>query len=397
MLLLSSPRVAPGLLSWPAWELLKSADTKVYAGDPGHPQLPALRAAEVDVQPLPAGIDRSLPARVADYLLGQASGDGVVVWLSAPDGDPGLEEALAHDLLARAGAGGGVPELEILPGSSDLPGARLIDLIRVMDRLRRECPWVQRQTHRSLVRYLVEEAYETVEALEAGDRTHLREELGDLLFQVVFHARLAEECEETAVDAAVPDTTVSDQAAGPGQTAGAAGTWSIDEVAADLTEKLIRRNPHVFGSRERAAGSTVAGSTAAGATTGESAKLAPDEIENVWDQLKGEEKRRTSVLEGIPPGLPALALADKLLERVRKADLRLPADVESLLDKGIEAAGAVTAVRIGDSLLGVVAAARTAGIDPEQALRDAIRRFRQQVRTVEGSDGPEGHHERETP
>ena len=109
-----------------------------------------------------------------------------------------------------------------MTGSYDLPGARLLDLVTVMDRLRSPggCPWDQEQTHRSLATYLLEETYETLEAIEA-DPAHLREELGDLLLQIVFHARIAE---EDQVDA-----------------------WSIDDVAAGIVDKLIRRHPHVFG------------------------------------------------------------------------------------------------------------------------------------------------------
>lgn len=310
VLLLTSPRVAPGLLTWPAWEVLRSADV-VYAGDESHPQLPALAAFDVRVN-----IAGSPPP--ARQLVGEAAGGRVVVWLGGVDGDPGLGEALAHELTSLAlpvssGALSAPPELEILPGSYDLPGARLLDLINVMDRLRRECPWVQAQTHRSLVRYLVEESYETIDAIESGDLSHLREELGDLLFQVVFHARLLEE-QDVAV--------------------------SIDDVAGDLVSKLIRRNPHVFGNGD--ASSVV-------------------EIENVWDQLKAEEKRRTSVAEGVPLALPALALADKLFERTAKASASV--DLPSS-----------DSTEIGDLLLRVVARARDAGVDPEQALRDAIRR-----------------------
>lgn len=345
VLLLSSPRVAPGLLGWPAWELLHDDRARVYVGSPDHPQLPALRAAGVSVDLLAGERDRRPdPDRIAEHLLAVAGRGELVVWLSGPEGDPGLGEALGSRLLGGDRRG---PQLEILPGSYDLPGARLIELVQVMDRLRRECPWVQRQTHRSLVRYLVEESYETVEALEAGDRVHLREELGDLLFQVVFHARLAEEygADESSEDAEDVES------AADGERAEEAGeAWSIDEVAADLTEKLIRRNPHVFGPD----------------ASGGSAGLSPDEIENVWDQLKSEEKRRDSVFEGLPPGLPALAMADKMLQRAERAGLEPP-------DTG-EPESAESEASIGDRLLAVVRQARSAGIDPEQALRDALRR-----------------------
>ena len=136
------------------------------------------------------------------------------------DGDQALGLALGEALQAGAAD----VELEVLPGSYDLPGARLLDLVAVMDRLRSPggCPWDAEQTHESLMTYLVEETYETLEAIETGDRRHLREELGDLVLQVVFHSRIAAEH---------PDEP-----------------WSVDDVAGDIVDKLVRRHPHVFGT-----------------------------------------------------------------------------------------------------------------------------------------------------
>jgi len=148
------------------------------------------------------------------------------------------------------------------------PGERLLDAVEVMDRLRSPggCPWDAKQTHTSLMPYLLEEAYETYEALETGDDAHLREELGDLLLQILFHARISAET-----------------------------SWGIDEVAGDLVDKLVRRHPHVF----------------AGASA--------DDLEGSWERLKAAEKGRTSVTEGIPMGQPALTLAAKLQRRGTKA------------------------------------------------------------------------------
>lgn len=320
--LLSSPRVAPGLYAWPAWEALREADAVVIESAE-HPQFAPIEAAGVSLQvagPVEA------PAVRAQELVDRAAAGEVVVWVAAESGDSELAGALALRLASVSEAGQtGLPELEVLLASYDLPGARLLDLIAVMDRLRNECAWVQEQTPRSLVRYLVEEAYETVEAIETGDAVHLREELGDLLFQVVFHARIAQE--------------------------GASDPYSIDEIAADLTAKLIRRNPHVFGS--------VSATDAA-------------EIEANWDELKAVEKARSSAVEGVPLALPALGLADKLLERTAKAGL----DV-SLTDDDL-----------GDALLRLVASARAEGVDPEQALRDAIRRYIERIRAVEAGAQP---------
>jgi XTP/dITP diphosphohydrolase len=328
--LLTSPRVAPGLLGWPAWELLRRAD-RVLTGEPDHPQAGSLRAVGVAVEVVDSsgGTDD-----LARRLLDEATAGLELVWL-ATGGEADLRRALAGQLAARREkTTTGVPELTVMTASHDLPGARLLDLVSVMDQLRARCPWVQEQTPRSLVRYLVEEAYETVEAIESGDRTHLREELGDLLFQVVFHARLAEEGGD-----------------------GGSGAWTIDDVAGDLVDKLVRRNPHVFGT----------------ATAGDAA-----EVENVWDQLKAEEKRRTSAVEGVPLALPALTLADKLLGRTTRSglDVRVPASDVAGPDH-------LTADQLGDALLALADRARESGLDPEQALRDACRRYIADVHAAE--------------
>jgi len=151
-------------------------------------------------------------------------GSGTTVWV-AEDHEQ-LARQLAGEVVRRSERNETDPavEVEILIGSFDPVGGRLLDLVEVMDRLRSECPWDQRQTHESLIRYLVEETYETIEAIESGDRAHLAEELGDLLLQIVFHARIASE------DADAP--------------------FAIDDVAGQVVEKLIRRHPHVFSDVE---------------------------------------------------------------------------------------------------------------------------------------------------
>ena len=192
-------------------------------------------------------------------------------------------------------------------------GAPLLEFLEVMRRLRAECSWKAGQTHRSLARYLLEETHETLEAIDTGDRTgdwaHLREVLGDLLLQVYFHAVIAEE----------------------------AGEFTIDDVAADITAKMHRRNPHVFGS-------------APGGS--------PEQVNEAWEAIKATEKRRTSVTDGLPPGLPALLYADKVLDRLERAG-GVP-DVAPTDD-------------LGNRLLALVTEAHERGIDPEQALRDAVR------------------------
>ncbi|MFF2045828.1 MazG family protein [Kitasatospora sp. NPDC058170] len=326
ILLTTTHRVAPGLLAWPAWEALRAAG-RVLAGDAEHPQLAAVRQAGVEVEIVAPG---SAPA-LARLLTGGSPEVGPVVWLGSPDGDPGLTDALARLAVEHAGE---VPEIEVLPGSYDLPGARLIDLASVMDRLRAPggCPWDAEQTHASLVKYLVEEAYELVEAIEEGDRGTLREELGDVLLQVFFHSRIAEEHPTDP--------------------------FSVDDVAGDIVEKLMYRHPHVFGDVE-----------AEGAA----------EVEANWEQLKAAEKSdRESVLDGVPAGLPSLAYAAKLVSRVRRSGFTGVPDEEYVLP------AALTAESAGRLLLAVAQRAHDADVDVDAALRAAARGYRDAVRVAEG-------------
>ncbi|MGE7387651.1 nucleoside triphosphate pyrophosphohydrolase [Streptomyces sp. NPDC004126] len=314
VLLTASHRVAPGLLSWPAWQTLHAAD-RVLCADPGHPQLPYLREAGVEVE-------QESPD--AQELVAACAGGRTVVVLPSGEGDQRLTDGLAR--LAGSGRVA-MPDLELLPGSYDLPGARLLDLVQVMDRVRRECPWTSRQTHEGLVKYAIEEAYELVEAIEDGDRDALREELGDVLLQVVFHARIAEE-------------------AGGGEDG--AEAFSIDDVAGDLVDKLIRRHPHVFGD-----------------ATADS----PEDVSAHWQATKAVEKQRDSVTDGIPLGQPGLALAAKLAGRVRAGGVA----VELPRGEGI-----------GYELLELAARAEASGTDPETALRAAARAYRDAIRAAEG-------------
>ena len=213
------------------------------------------------------------------------------------------------------------------------PGGQLIRAVQIMDRLRSPggCPWDAQQTHSSLAPYLIEEAYETLEAIETADLAALREELGDLLLQVLFHARLAEEAE-------------------------AGERFTIDDVAGDLVAKLVRRHPHVFAD-------VVADSA--------------DDVATNWDAIKKAEKQRDSVTDGIAMHQPALALAAKLLSRSERAGLTVPMPAGD---------------GIGERLLAVVADAVRAGVDPEQALRSSARDYRDAVRAGEqAAVGSEPH------
>lgn len=201
------------------------------------------------------------------------------------------------------------------------PGATLPEverLVAVMSVLRRRCPWDAEQTHRTLVQYLVEEAMETVEAIESGDVADLREELGDLLLQVVFHAEISE-------------------------------AFDLDDVARGIADKLVSRHPHVF------AGDTV-----------------PGDLHQTWEARKAVEKGRTSALEGIPDQLSALARGHKIVarSRSRRVPLELPTEP-------------VTAETVGAEMLALVARAQASGVDPEQAVRDAVRGLEREIRTAE--------------
>jgi XTP/dITP diphosphohydrolase len=197
-------------------------------------------------------------------------------------------------------------------------------LVSVMARLRQECPWDAQQTHRSLVQYLIEETAETIEAIELADQDHLREELGDLLLQVIFHAEIASE-----------------------QTRG----FTVEEVARGIADKLISRHPYVFATAE-----------------------VPVDLHYTWEQRKAAEKGRTSALQGIPEQLSALARANKIIgkARSRRVELVLPDEP-------------TTAEEVGAQILTLAARAQASGIDPEQALRDAVRVLEAQVRHAESA------------
>lgn len=196
--------------------------------------------------------------------------------------------------------------------------------VEVMDRLRSPggCPWDAAQTHESLTKYLLEEAYEVIEAIETGDLELLREELGDLLLQVLFHARITEE---------LP----------------AGQAFSVEDVAGDLVDKLVRRHPHVFG---------------------DAVIDSPEAQNESWERLKVAEKGRTSAVDGVPLGQPALALAAKLVARAARAGI----DVEP-----------GSADEYGERIFAVVREAVAAGVDPESALRATARAYRDAIVAAE--------------
>ena len=221
------------------------------------------------------------------------------------------------------------------PVPSSQAGARLLDLVRVMARLRAPdgCPWDREQTHASLARHLLEETHEVLDAIDADDRERLREELGDVLLQVAFHAQLA------ADD----------------------GAWDVDDVAQGIVEKLIRRHPHVFGDVE------VAGA---------------DEVLVNWERIKAGEKGEKPLEDDIPASLPALARASKVQRRAagwgfewRSTGSAIEALKEEVGELESHTGSDNAEEEIGDVLFATVAVARKLGVDPESALRRTIRGF----------------------
>ena len=210
--------------------------------------------------------------------------------------------------------------------------SELIRLREVMDKLRSPggCPWDAEQDHASLLKYLLEESYEFIESVEDNDRQAMQEELGDLLLQVYFHSRMAEE------DATKP--------------------FDIEDVAKSVADKLIRRHPHVFA--------------------GASVNSSEDVLEN-WEKQKAAEKGRTSAIDGVPLAQPALPLATKVIYRLNKLNYDLP------ISKPISLPSEINQDQFGQILLGLISQAVEKGLDPEAALRDATKTLIAQIQEHE--------------
>ncbi|TQJ05421.1 MazG family protein [Amycolatopsis cihanbeyliensis] len=290
------PAAMPGVLPAAAWPVLRAADAVYAAAD-----LPEATAGALDVKPAPA------PAELVRQR--------AVTLVAASAEEPG-----AAALIAAGATVVGTPA----------PG--LVRAVEVMDRLRAPggCPWDAVQTHESLRQYLVEETYELLDSIEDGDRAAMREELGDVLLQVLFHARVAAEHP--------------------------ADPFGIEEVAEVLVDKLVGRHPHVF----------------AGAEVVHSA----EHQQSRWEELKQNEKRRESLVDGVAFGQPAAALAGKLGQRTGRAEV--PFD---LLPAGADE---------GAKLFRLAAAARRAGIDPEGELRAVAKEFARRVRSAEQAARADG-------
>ncbi|HEY0401089.1 MAG TPA: MazG family protein [Blastococcus sp.] len=236
--------------------------------------------------------------------------------------DAAAAAGLADDVVVLATVGETPAAPDTVDGAPEPAGARLLDVVAVMDRLRSPggCPWDAEQTHASLRGYLLEEAHEAYDAIVDDDPVAMREELGDVLLQVVFHARVAAE--------AAPDRR-----------------FDVDDVAGELVDKLIRRHPHVFGD---AGPRDVA------------------EVEAGWEEIKQAEKQRRSPTEGVSRSQPAAAWGAALVRRAGRAGLSTPAAAELEVNSPEE---------LGERLFAVVAAAEQRGWDVEDALREAVRRY----------------------
>ncbi|GAB4049326.1 nucleoside triphosphate pyrophosphohydrolase [Catellatospora paridis] len=300
VLLVTSPRMPAGLLTAAAWDVVRAHPVLAPAESE---QTTALRAAGAAVT--------VVPAATAATLLDAAQ--PVAVWLAGPGGD----EFLARELGLRLAREPGLAELELMYGSWDPPGARLLDAVAVTDRLQSSDPWRREQTHRTLAKYLLEEAYEAYDAIVAGDHAAVRDEMGDVLLQVLFHAQLAQELPEDE-------------------------RWNVDDVAGDFVAKMVRRNPHVFAD-----------------TPAEDI----EEIIATWERVKAEEKGGSRApLDGVTWSLPSLTLAAKLLVRARRHGLPEPVPSDTL----------------GGRLLALVSAAGE-DADAEAALREELHRYADSV------------------
>ncbi|MFO7776853.1 MAG: nucleoside triphosphate pyrophosphohydrolase [Nitriliruptoraceae bacterium] len=341
--LVETSELFPGLLPFQAWDVLGTAEEILVRDAASHPAASHLHLAGLDLETVePATLERhdldlsrpGLPddRRMAKALVERARRQGRVVYLLGPK-DERLAAALAgmaaeHDL-----------EIELVFLAQQPAGAEVLRLVEVMRRLRDPatgCPWDLEQDHTTLLPYLVEETYELVEAIETGDEPHLLEELGDVLLQVVFHARIARDRD----------------------------AFGIDEVARGIADKLVRRHPHVFAEGDA--------STAA-------------EVQDRWDRLKAQEKGRTGPFDGVPAAGPGLELLRTLQRKAARRGLS-PPDADPSVG-AVEAAARACAeadqedreAAVGRLLSAVVGLAGSLDVDPEAAARAAAREQRRRT------------------
>jgi MazG family protein len=353
LVLIDTADQLPGLLPLHAWSALMSSEL-VLVADEDHPFVPHLDMAELRYEVLPplgeesvslAGIDLMgggdpRLVRRARHVVQRVQEADEASYLFGPRDDESFTQVLGME-AARAGI-----EVEVVYFMAAPKGLRLLELVKVEERLLGPggCPWDREQDHRTLAEYAVEEVFELIEAIESGDAAHIREELGDVLLQVVFHAQIAE----------------------------GAGGFTIDDVAGGVADKLVRRHPHVFGDVRVADAAEVMAN---------------------WDELKAAEKpERDGVFDGIPAGQPALSYVRSLQSRAARTGFDWEADGEAAerirleLEEFLAAdSDAQREGEIGDLLMSVVGLARRHGVDPELALRGAARRFRTRFEAMASS------------
>ena len=346
VVLVETSDLLPGMLPFQAWDALATADIVLVRNPVAHPSAPSLHLAGLDLVALdPTPLDRgdlllTRPGapddrRLAKSLVAAARERGRVVYLLEDD-ERGLAPALAgmvaeHDI-----------EIELVFLAQLPRGTELLRAVGIMDRLRDPdggCPWDLEQDHHSLGRYLVEETYELLDAIASDDDADVKEELGDVLLQVLFHARIAAERH----------------------------AFGVDDVARALTDKLVRRHPHVFTD----------------ADGGEDA----DDVQRSWDRLKADEKGGRGPLDGVPASMPGLALLDALLRRVLRLDmmpgtpepiledLRVTLDALATTSSGSE----VTTDLVGRLIAQAAALARVLGVEADAAARATAARLRREV------------------
>ncbi|MFN2556050.1 MAG: nucleoside triphosphate pyrophosphohydrolase [Nitriliruptorales bacterium] len=343
----------PGLFPLQSWEALRDAEL-VWARNPDtHPSAPYLALADIPLVRLePADLnlrrlDLSQPGSVEDRryaraLLELAEVEGVAFYLLGPADSDSFRRVVGLEATRDA------IEVEFV-FHLEPPGVEVLRLTEVERRLRdpeRGCPWDLQQDHASLARYLVEETYELLEAIDSGDDEAIVEELGDVLLQVVFHAEIG-----------------ADRRA-----------FTLDDVARGIADKLVRRHPHVFGDVQ------VSGA---------------DEVKARWEDLKQQEKARTGPFEGVPAALPALQLAEKLQRRAARLGFDSFEAADHICTRVEDAAHKrgdpdTNEERLGELLAAVVALARQLDVDPERALRRAAARFRSRFESAAAAAAEEG-------
>ena len=346
VVLVETSDLLPGMLPFQAWDALATADIVLVRNPVAHPSAPSLHLAGLDLVALdPTPLDRgdlllTRPGapddrRLAKSLVAAARERGRVVYLLEDD-ERGLAPALAgmvaeHDI-----------EIELVFLAQLPRGTELLRAVGIMDRLRDPdggCPWDLEQDHHSLGRYLVEETYELLDAIASDDDADVKEELGDVLLQVLFHARIAAERH----------------------------AFGVDDVARALTDKLVRRHPHVFTD----------------ADGGEDA----DDVQRSWDRLKADEKGGRGPLDGVPASMPGLALLDALLRRVLRLDM-MPSTPEPILEDlrvtldalaTTSSGSEVTTDLVGRLIAQAAALARVLGVEADAAARATAARLRREV------------------